>query len=331
MKQIQFIAFMLLGIMLASCSNDNFKIDGTIAGANGTMVKVMFQGDSSIVDEWVEVNRQGKFTFKGEAPQPVIVSLLNHKNEPLAILVATNGDHLHIQGDATRAMSLKVKGNRLNEEWQLFRDEHAAFYTDPNPSRLDAAIEKYVREHPKDMLSTVLLMADYSNHGDRKQVDEMLKSIDPDAKPASLTTAYLGNPLGRKNVSVPRLMTLTLAKQKGVFEEVSLTDRVTLIYLWANPQNDRKSVTQWLGGIKEKVRVLDILAESDTLHWHHTIEGEDWAHYWAPGGPLEPGIQLLGINMMPWFAVVDSTGLVTYSGPRLNEAVRNAEQLIGNP
>ena len=61
----------------------------------------------------------------------------------------------------------------------------------------------------------------------------------------------------------------------------------------------------------------DLPLVHDTLRWQQAISADpaSWKHYWAPGGPLEPGIQLLGISMAPWFAVIDSTGLVTYSGP----------------
>ena len=69
------------------------------------------------------------------------------------------------------------------------------------------------------------------------------------------------------------------------------------------------------------MRVIDVLAESDTLRWHQTIAGEEWVHYWAPGGPLEQGVQSLGITTLPWYAVSDSTGLIVYSGPNLNEAM----------
>ena len=70
-----------------------------------------------------------------------------------------------------------------------------------------------------------------------------------------------------------------------------------------------------------KAHLVDILAESDTMRWYKTIAGEDWPHYWAPGGPLEQGVQLLGITSLPWYAVADSTGLIIYSGPNLNEAM----------
>ena len=323
MNKIHFF-LLLLVIALASCSSDSFKIDGDIANLDGHTVKVVFRGDSGVVEAPAEIDKKRHFTFKGASEQPVIVSLLNYRNEPLAMMVACNGDHLKVKGDAGKAMAVKVKGNRLNEDWQLFRDEHAAFYNDPNPSRLDAAIEKYVREHPSDMLSTVLLAVDYSNYNDREKVDKLLHSIDIKARPESLATPLTGSPTGHKSKIMPRLMTLTLFKHGGGFEEINLAKHVTLITLWANPQTDRQTLNQKLQGLNPDIHILDVLAESDTLNWHKTIAGESRQHYWAPGGPLEQGIQLLGINSMPWYAVVDSTGLVSYSGPNLDTALKTA-------
>jgi len=332
MKKLQYFSLLLLLLaMLGSCSGDRFKVDGNLVNLKGKSLRVVFYGDSGIVDEWVDIDEKGKFTYKGESSQPVIVTFLNSNKEPLMMVVAANGDHLKVKGDAGKALGLKVKGNKLNEDWQLFRDEHGAFYTDPNPSRLDAAIEKYVRENPTDMLSTVLLMADYSNYTDQEKVEALLNGIDIKARPASLTEAFMGNPMGKRNVSVPRLITLTLVKHGGEFEEIKLMEHISLINLWANPQTERKAVNIKLQNLLDSsngsVNIIDVLAESDTLNWHQTIAGEDRPHYWAPGGPLEQGIQLLGATIMPWYAVTDSTGLVAYSGPHLDDAIKKALEL----
>lgn len=321
-----------MAVALAACSSDSFKIDGDIAHVNGA-VRIIFQGDSGMVDELVKPDEKGRFSFQGEAADLAIVNILNHKGETMTNLVVKNGDHLKVKGDAAKAMSIKVKGNALNEDWQLFRNEHAAFYTDPNPSRLDAAIEKYVREHPTDVLSTVLLMADYSDYSDRAKIDKMLRGIDASARPASLTNNYTDRTNARNN-NLPRLMSLKLAKKDAQFEEINLTEHVTLINLWANPQNNRNALIQQFEALDDQIQVLDVLTESDTLRWQKTIADDPagWKHYWAPGGPLELGIQLLGITSMPWFAVTDSTGMVTYSGPNLSSAIRTATTIIkGQP
>lgn len=319
---------LLLLAVLASCSRDSFKIDGNLDNLGGAMVRIVFEGDSGVVDEKVMADKKGNFTFKGEASQPTLVNICDQLGNPLIMVVATNGDHIKVNGDATKEMSIKVKGNRLNEDWQLFRDEHKAFYTDPNPSRLDAAIEKYVRENPADMLSTALLIADYSDYSDRGKVETMLKGIDVKARPESLTHAF------DKKVkpNLPRLMTLTLWKHGGNFEELKLTGGINILALWAQPQKDREGLRANIKGVQESssgnIRVIDILTESDTLQWHKTIAGETWQHYWAPGGPVEQGIQLLGISSLPWYAVTDSTGLVAYSGPNFDKAKKKALEIL---
>ena len=310
-------------VVLCSCSSNEFKIDGNISGVDG--LRIVFSGDSGLVDEWVNMDKKGHFSFKGTAQEPVLVSLMDVRGEPLAMVVAADGNHLKIKGDASKTMGIKVKGNRLNEDWQLFRDEHAAFYTDPNPSRLDAAIEKYVREYPDDMLSTVLLLADYSDYSDRDKLDKMLGGIKAEARPESLTRILTSGPQARKRSALSRLMTLTLFKHDATAEEISLTGHgMTLISLWANPQLDRQTFISKLQTLDKGVRVIDVLAEGDTLRWGQTTstDPEGWQHYWAPGGPLEPGIQTLGITSLPWYAVTDSTGLVTYSGPNLSTALK---------
>ena len=326
MKQIQSLSLVLLLLaLLTSCTSDSFKIDGNLTNLEGSTVRILFEGDSGLVDELVNVDKKGHFTFKGSASQPTLINMLNHRGQPITMAVAVNGDHIKVKGDAGKAMEVVIKGNRLNEDWQLFRNEHKAFYTDPNPSRLDAAIEKYVKEHPTDMLSTVLLLADYGNYSDRAKVDKMLKSIDAKARPESLTQAIMDK---KSNANLPRLMTLTLWKHGGTFEEVKLTDAVTFLSMWGLPPKDREALRAGIKDMNESadsdIRIIDILTESDTLRWNQSIMGEDWKHYWAPGGPVEQGIQLLGITSLPWYAVTDSTGLVVYSGPNFADAKKKA-------
>jgi len=324
------LLLMTLAVMMAACNGDRFKIEGSLKGIEGAAVRIVFEGDSGIVDEWTDVDKKGHFSFNGQSAQPVIVSILNAQANTLTTIVAANGDHLKIKGDATREMAIKVKGNKLNEDWQLFRDEHQAFYTDPNPSRLDAAIEKYVHEHPSDMLSTVLLMVDYSDWSDIGKVRKLVEGIEATARPKSLMRPLMSNSLRSKNSNLPRLMSLNLVGSGGDFEEITLTGQMTLISLWANPQNDRMTMLRALREVDEgnaaRFQVIDVLTEGDTLRWHQTISNDptSWKHYWAPGGPIEQGLQLLGITSMPWFAVTDSTGMVTYNGPDLNAAIEAA-------
>ena len=324
MKKFHLLYCLMLLAALASCSNSDFKIEGNLVNLKATQVRVVFRGDSGVVDGWTGVDKKGHFSFKGQAAQPVVVTLYGTSGTPLVNVVAVNGDHLKVKADMASAGTVKVKGNKLNEAWQLFRDEHADFYADANRSRLDAAIEKYVREHPDDMLSTVLLMVDYSDYSNRQKVQRLLNGINITARPQSLGPSILSQK--GHQTPLPRLMSVTLMKHNGAFEEIDLTHRITLINFWANPQKNRSALLATLDNLDEGIRVLDVLAESDTLRWDKTIAADPtrWQHYWAPGGPLEPGVQLMGITSLPWYAVTDSTGMVTYSGPSIDSAINAA-------
>jgi len=328
MKQHLLPLALLVMALLTSCSSDSFKIDGDLINLDGDVVRVVMRGDSGLVDESVEMDEKGHFSFQGIASQPVLVAFMRLDGSPLATVVAANGDHIKLKADARQPASVRIKGGKVNDQWQMFRDEHLDFYLNSNPGRLDAAIEKYVKEHPADMLSTVLLMADYSDYSDRDKVEKLLKSIEAKARPESLTAAFWELPASATKRQRPRLMNLNLLRHGGGFEQVELTNRISLLWMWANPQDGRQEVRQrikdFCQDVGKDVRIIDILTESDTMRWYQNIAGEEWKHYWAPGGPLEKGIQLLGINTMPWYAVTDSTGMVIYSGPDLTSAFNTA-------
>ena len=106
---------LLLATLLASCSSDNFKIDGELTHLNGTAVKIVFRGDSGIVNEFANLDKKGKFSFEGASAAPVLVSIMDQRGELLKRVVATNGDHLKLKGDASKGMAIKVKGNHIND------------------------------------------------------------------------------------------------------------------------------------------------------------------------------------------------------------------------
>ena len=73
MKKIAFA--LLLLVVTAACSSDKFKIDGNVVNLEDGAVHVVFSADSGVVDQWVDVDKMGHFTFKGVSSQPVLVSL----------------------------------------------------------------------------------------------------------------------------------------------------------------------------------------------------------------------------------------------------------------
>ena len=147
-NKLYYLMLLVLAAITASCGGNEFKIDMDIANVDGQGVKVIFRGDSGVVDDWATTEKKGRFSYKGSTGNPVIVGLYGRNNTPLAYVVADKGDHIKVKGDAASPATIRVKGSRVNEDWQLFRDEHADFYKDVNLSRLDAAIENMCASIP---------------------------------------------------------------------------------------------------------------------------------------------------------------------------------------
>ena len=82
--------FIILLVVLGSCNSHEFKIDGNIAGIDG--VRIVFSGDSGMVDEWVSIDKKGRFSYKGTSADPVLVSILDVHGEPVALVVAADGE-----------------------------------------------------------------------------------------------------------------------------------------------------------------------------------------------------------------------------------------------
>ena len=80
--------FILVMLALASCSGDRFKIDGNLVNLDGAAVHIIYCADSVVVDQWVDVDKKGHFTFQGASSQPVVVSLSDQHGQLLAQLVA---------------------------------------------------------------------------------------------------------------------------------------------------------------------------------------------------------------------------------------------------
>ena len=326
----------MMALLAASCSGSGFKVDGELEGMHNPRVRIAFMTDSGVVDEWVEMKQDGKFQYRyrQHVEDPVLITLMGMNSAVLCHAVVQDGDHISFKGDASKPTAVKASGNDLNERWQLFRDEHAAFYGDPNHSRLDASIEKYVRENPNDMLSTVLLMADYGDLTSRDKIEGMLNAINIKARPASLLRSFKTQ--ATTSQRTPRLASLQLW-HKGAIEQVPLLGHTTLFYLWVNNDDNRQSIVQSLKSLAQqagdKVTIADVKIAADTLRWSQTIAADSatWKHYWAPGGPGWSAFRQLEINMVPWFVVTNNDGTVAYAGADVQQACRVAQERATTP
>lgn len=327
------LLLVLLGFStIFTCCGNHFSVQGQIAGLGNQNIHVIFASTAG-VNDFYTMTKNDRFELKGEAGDWTVVAIFDGQNQPLATLVFNKGDNLKIKGDMTQRHNLRVEGNDLNEEWYQFRAEHASQYRDGNPEGRDTAIEKYVKGNPSNILSTVLLLFDYSQLNNKAKIDRMLAKLEPDAKPSALLTSYTAL-MGKKRKPVTTLLPLVLLESKGDFSTYSpTTSQASLLYLWnvdTGHSTAIASMKQLAGSFGSRLQVGDICLEPDSMVWQSIVKRDatTWRHYWAPEGPLNRQLINLDIRFTPHFVVTDSLGNICYNGNRLHEAEKQVKSLL---
>ena len=253
----------------------------------------------------------------------------------IAHFVMENGDHTQLRGDLNDVYGIEIKGSDVNERWYKFIKDHRAEYDEFNHATLDASIEKYAAENPSDLLSTLLLIVDYSQLNNQQKMKGLLAKIDKDAKPAWLMKAY-ERLVERRPKSAGRINSILLLEDNGEFGSLSTnTAKATLLYLWVNSSshnNEMSSITKWAEEFPDKhqLQICDIYIDPDTVSWRSYTQrdGSTWRHFWAPEGPLNNQIKGLAVTSTPLYVVTDSLGNVTYNGSDIIDAEKHLRILL---
>ncbi|MDO4511195.1 MAG: hypothetical protein Q4B68_05185 [Bacteroidales bacterium] len=326
------ILLALVGFVATSCSR-SFKIEGRVENLGSQNVHMVW-ATAEGVKEVRSVASNNYFEFEGMSPAPALVLIYDAQNRMLAHFVMEDGDHMQLRGDATDLLGIEVKGEDVNERWYQFIQQHRSEYQDASRSSLDAAIEKYVKENPSDLLSTLLLVADFSQLNNQQKMKQLLGGIEADAKPEWLLKAYQ-RLVERRPKSSSKIGSMLLMEDTGDFASINTTtSRSTLLYLWVNStaHNGEMATLKQLSeeiGDTDRLQICDIYIDADTASWrgYTRNDGSTWRHFWAPEGPLNPQLRSLSIASTPLYVVTDSLGNVKYNGPDANAATNTARHL----
>ena len=177
--------------LMCGCKKENkpFKMKVELQGLGSQQVKVVYSdADGSIIDYWTKCENHA-FEIAGTCSDPSLLMVYNKMDVPILKLVVAGGDELEIKGKVIEPYNLKVKGSEAAERYNDFVVKHKMEYKSAISQELNTAIENYVKDNPKSIVSTSLVMLDY-NPDDNTKIDKLLNTIDDSAKPESLINSY---------------------------------------------------------------------------------------------------------------------------------------------
>lgn len=326
---------LLLTATLDSCkkSTKSFKVNIELTGLKNQRVRVVFTNENNgTVDTWVQCQND-KFSVEGSCSDPTLFIVYNSANVPIMKLLINNGDEINVTGKVLENYDLKVKGSKLAEEYNSFIVKHKTEYKSSNNLTLNTAIEKYVKDNPKSLVSTVLVLFDYSPN-DVSQVDKLLKSIDASARPESLMETY--NMLkSRDKKPVTSLRRLKMIEQRSgdIVTTNLIGHKPSIVIFWdrdlaLNLRN--QMVDEVMMVDTAKVQIIDVSLDVDSTGWAYATRQDAalWKHYWAPGSIMNSDIMQLRVTSIPTIIVTDSLGNQQYRGDDIVKARQTIENIL---
>ena len=325
MKPILTIFLALL--LLASCSKNTIEIEGNIKGLGSQKVHIVYHGDGGTIDDVIMAN-DGRFKVGCMSSELTVITVIDFRGTCLAQFAAQNGDNITIKGEISKPEEIIVEGNDVTEKWMAFRKDHSMLYTSAPSVELNQEIEKWVKAHPKDPCSTLLLLFDHSALMNETGTQPLLNIIDPKARPERLLAAAMWINEYYSRHTAKEVLSLNLCGTNGEFEPLNVKGKATILYFWSNNHEKRSDI---IAAIKEKLRssnaeaitIADVLVDADTARWVTTCrtDSANWSHYWVPGGVTDIALRNLRIPTVPFFVATDSLGHIVYRGTSITKAI----------
>lgn len=325
---------MLLPI-LGGCNKDRkpFKVSVELTGLGSQNVRIVYTGaDGGIVDNWVTCENNA-FTIEGRCQSPSLLMVYNSMNVSIVRLIVNGGDKIEVKGKVLEPYNTIIKGTELMEELNAFMVKHKIEYQSPMSPQLNTAIEKYVKDNPKSLVSTVLVLLDYNPTSDT-QVDKMLESIDESAKPENLLESYNMMKMRTKKAATNIRSLNMIEMNSGDFASVRMVgSRPSVIFFW-NKDLDDKERSNIIADLElfdtAQVQIFDVNIDGDSVGWHNTIKKDatSWKHYWVPGAMMNSTIKDLCLTDNATIIVTDSLGRQNYRGSDVMMALQSIEDMI---
>jgi peroxiredoxin len=196
--------------VLSSCGGDyTYQIQGKLANLEDTVVYAVFERDDYKRVDTVTCTQSGQFALKESMGGFNRVTVFfNNRSQWITAYLSPEGGKISITGDARYPMLLQIKGgdtnNRLSavrkklspllkEYTDLVNQHRTGMYNFFNEAEITSRIinvnlqlaeeaSAYIKKHPDEEASVVLISMFFTEPDDTRRMDELLALLDPELK-----------------------------------------------------------------------------------------------------------------------------------------------------
>lgn len=337
MRLIRFLSMTLLVVAAAACGHDDsWRIEGEIAGKPTMNLRVLYESDKGVQNA-ITATREGRFSINGVSSRPAVVEIFDNDYRILGRCYIVNGENINMCLDRDNPFDIKAEGNEISERWSGWLRENADALRAADASGRNALIASYIREHPDDPVSTLLLMTDYDSSGaNARSAADLWSGLTEKARMPMLTASYAAQLDRVTSAGTARpLAAIPYMSRKGRTELFKPSaSRLTLIALSAGRES-RDSVARALRRARRlrvpgRFEIMDFSMAKDTVEWRVDTQNDtiDWPEGWIAGGISASSVGHLGLPVLPYFILTDSTGAQLWRGSSAREALSRAMERL---
>lgn len=345
-------AFILL---LSSCTKNEFTVEGNISGGGHHTLTALYVAYSSATDELVSEQlmlQNGTFSLKGVTKYPTILFIFSPDRRLLYPVYAEKGDKLTLKGDYNHPHEWQIKGNKPMEDYCAWMRLNEALLPSPlagsasastpsaarssgrgTPQELNRAISLYVKAHPKDLCSALLLLAHYDRLIDEEGFNSLWAGLGLDAQQKERLLHVAMASLSEAQTKAAKLPVVPMTLRTTVDTLSTFSPgrfRVSVLYFWKNPADaNLRTALRLMSKLPADIGVADINLDPDLRAWANSVENDTTRRrtpLQAFGGPMNQALRRLALPGAPYVIVADSLGRQLYRGTDINEALKIARQ-----
>ncbi|MBF0693681.1 MAG: AhpC/TSA family protein [Flavobacterium sp.] len=363
--------------VLFSCNNvekDEFILEGTAQGLEDGKKVYLEQQNESMGSYAIDstVINEGKFSFKGKIFEPELHLITLEGIQPKSFVILENGK-INIEIDKDSVFKNKISGTYNNDQLSEYNliarkiSEKMRNYQLVNNQKMQTAIEsqdtatigtlrrtymgiqnelqttteKYIEEHPKALISMLLLEGFFTSpQPDVEKIKTLYGKMDSDLKNSKIGKKVEQKISETKVVSIgKKAPEFSAADPNG--KQVSLSEslgKVTIIDFWASwcgpCRAENPNVVALYNDYKDKgLKIIGVSLDrpGQANKWKEAIakDGLTWTQvsnlkFWQ-----DPIAEMYGIQSIPATFILDQNGIVVAKDLRGAELRAKIAQLLG--
>ena len=192
-------------LCLAACSKDyTYRIEGKLSHLTEPTVYAVFENEQEKKVDTLLCADNGTFELEEQIDGFHSVTLFFEGRSRWVTAYLEPGTTVSIEGDAQSPLLLQVKGGKINDRLAAFKKKQADLFNEMSTltqqlgekantveqtdaaarladvnSRLSEEAAAYVKAHPDEEASVVLIQTFFADPDDTRKIDELLALLDP--------------------------------------------------------------------------------------------------------------------------------------------------------